>query len=100
MNLMNLQHCHYLSTIIFWKNEISNVGFDFSDNFFLQKNNFRHYSNLIDYLHFFLSFQVFVITSYFNILRQTMTVFFPQGIGQVAEALVSVKRLQVLCMQI
>ncbi|KAK7601741.1 hypothetical protein V9T40_009182 [Parthenolecanium corni] len=37
---------------------------------------------------------VFVITSYFNILRQTMTVFFPQGIGQVAEALVSVKRLQ------
>ncbi|XP_075236154.1 putative multidrug resistance-associated protein lethal(2)03659 isoform X2 [Lycorma delicatula] len=38
--------------------------------------------------------KVFVVTSYYNILRQTMTVFFPQGIGQVAEALVSTKRLQ------
>lgn len=38
--------------------------------------------------------KVFVVTSYFNILRQTMTVFFPQGIGQVAEALISTKRLQ------
>nr|XP_018899809.1 PREDICTED: probable multidrug resistance-associated protein lethal(2)03659 [Bemisia tabaci] len=38
--------------------------------------------------------KVFVLTSYFNILRQTMTVFFPQGIGQVAEALVSIRRLQ------
>lgn len=38
--------------------------------------------------------KVFVVTSYYNILRQTMTVFFPQGIGQVAEGLVSVKRLQ------
>lgn len=37
--------------------------------------------------------QVFVITSFYNILRQSMTVFFPQGIGQVAEANVSVKRL-------
>lgn len=38
--------------------------------------------------------QVFVLTSYYNILRQTMTVFFPQGIALVAEAMVSVKRLQ------
>ncbi|XP_050545467.1 probable multidrug resistance-associated protein lethal(2)03659 isoform X2 [Daktulosphaira vitifoliae] len=38
--------------------------------------------------------KVFVITSYYNILRTTMTVFFPQGIGQVAEVLISVKRLQ------
>ncbi|XP_071455642.1 ATP-binding cassette sub-family C member 4-like [Hetaerina americana] len=38
--------------------------------------------------------KVFVLASYYNILRQTMTVFFPQGIGQLAETLVSVKRLQ------
>lgn len=38
--------------------------------------------------------QVFVMTSYYNILRQTMTVFFPQGIALTAEALVSVNRLQ------
>ncbi|XP_060810337.1 ATP-binding cassette sub-family C member 4 [Amyelois transitella] len=38
--------------------------------------------------------QVFVITSFYNILRQTMTVFFPQGIAQVAEATISIKRLQ------
>lgn len=38
--------------------------------------------------------QVFVITSYYNILRQTMTVFFPQGIALVAEAQVSINRLE------
>jgi ATP-binding cassette subfamily C (CFTR/MRP) protein 4 len=38
--------------------------------------------------------KVFVITSYYNILRTTMTVFFPQGIGQIAEMLISIKRLQ------
>ncbi|GLV41664.1 uncharacterized protein CBL_06893 [Carabus blaptoides fortunei] len=38
--------------------------------------------------------KVFVLTSYYNILRQTMTIFFPQGIALVAEALVSVNRLQ------
>ncbi|KAJ2946364.1 hypothetical protein O0L34_g12402 [Tuta absoluta] len=38
--------------------------------------------------------QVFVVTSFYNILRQTMTVFFPQGIAQVAEASISIRRLQ------
>ncbi|RZF40293.1 hypothetical protein LSTR_LSTR012596 [Laodelphax striatellus] len=38
--------------------------------------------------------KVFTVTSFFNILRQTMTIFFPQGIGQIAEAMVSTKRLQ------
>ncbi|CAG9575865.1 unnamed protein product [Danaus chrysippus] len=38
--------------------------------------------------------QVFVVTSFYNILRQTMTVFFPQGIAQVAEATISIQRLQ------
>ncbi|XP_030755032.1 probable multidrug resistance-associated protein lethal(2)03659 [Sitophilus oryzae] len=37
--------------------------------------------------------KVFVLTSFYNILRQTMTVFFPQGIAQVAEAMVSIARL-------
>ncbi|CAH0557608.1 unnamed protein product [Brassicogethes aeneus] len=37
--------------------------------------------------------KVFVLTSFYNILRQTMTVFFPQGISQVAEANVSISRL-------
>ncbi|XP_017787048.1 PREDICTED: probable multidrug resistance-associated protein lethal(2)03659 isoform X2 [Nicrophorus vespilloides] len=37
--------------------------------------------------------QVFVLTSFYGILRQNMTVFFPQGIGQMAEASVSVRRL-------
>ncbi|XP_050313562.1 probable multidrug resistance-associated protein lethal(2)03659 [Anthonomus grandis grandis] len=37
--------------------------------------------------------KVFVLTSFYNILRQTMTVFFPQGIAQVAEAMVSINRL-------
>ncbi|XP_075146932.1 putative multidrug resistance-associated protein lethal(2)03659 [Haematobia irritans] len=36
----------------------------------------------------------FVITAYYNILRTTMTVFFPQGISQLAETLVSIKRIQ------
>ncbi|XP_069689580.1 probable multidrug resistance-associated protein lethal(2)03659 isoform X2 [Periplaneta americana] len=38
--------------------------------------------------------KVFVLVSYYQILRQTMTVFFPQGISQIAEAYVSVNRLQ------
>lgn len=38
--------------------------------------------------------KAFVITAYYNILRQTMTVFFPQGIGQLAETLVSIKRIE------
>ncbi|XP_066581201.1 probable multidrug resistance-associated protein lethal(2)03659 [Prorops nasuta] len=38
--------------------------------------------------------KVFMLTAYYNILRQTMTVFFPQGITQIAEALVSIRRLQ------
>lgn len=36
----------------------------------------------------------FLITAYYNILRTTMTVFFPQGISQMAEALISIKRVQ------
>jgi len=38
--------------------------------------------------------QAFVITAYYNVLRQTMTVFFPQAIGMLAEMNVSVGRLE------
>ncbi|KAK6644533.1 hypothetical protein RUM43_000800 [Polyplax serrata] len=38
--------------------------------------------------------KIFVLASFYNILRQTMTVFFPAGITQLAEALISVKRIQ------
>ncbi|KAF2880617.1 hypothetical protein ILUMI_25557 [Ignelater luminosus] len=37
---------------------------------------------------------VFVITSYYQILRQTMTVYFPQGVAQVAEASVAISRIR------
>ncbi|KXJ70781.1 hypothetical protein RP20_CCG022510 [Aedes albopictus] len=38
--------------------------------------------------------KAFTITAYYNILRATMTIFFPQGIAQFAEAIVSVGRIQ------
>lgn len=38
--------------------------------------------------------KAFTITAYYNILRATMTIFFPQGIAQFAEAIVSVRRIQ------
>lgn len=39
--------------------------------------------------------QVFTIISYYSILKTTMTVFFPLAIGQIAEMLISIKRIQV-----
>lgn len=38
--------------------------------------------------------KAFIVTAFFNTLRASMTVFFPQGIGQLAETLVSVHRIQ------
>ncbi|XP_014275661.1 probable multidrug resistance-associated protein lethal(2)03659 [Halyomorpha halys] len=38
--------------------------------------------------------KVFVLTSFYNVLRQTMTVLFPSGITQVAEGLISVRRIK------
>ncbi|XP_048505778.1 probable multidrug resistance-associated protein lethal(2)03659 isoform X2 [Athalia rosae] len=38
--------------------------------------------------------QVFMMTAFYNVLRNAMTIAFPSSIVQVAEALISVKRLQ------
>jgi len=35
------------------------------------------------------------VIAYYNILKTTMTVFFPQGISLVAEMFISIKRIQV-----
>lgn len=37
--------------------------------------------------------KVFVVTAFYNLLRLTMTMFFPQGIAQISEANVSINRL-------
>ena len=38
--------------------------------------------------------QAFMITAYYNILRPSMTIFLPQAIGQFAETMVSIGRLE------
>ncbi|XP_057667980.1 probable multidrug resistance-associated protein lethal(2)03659 isoform X2 [Diorhabda carinulata] len=38
--------------------------------------------------------KTFMIISYYQILRQTMTVYFPQGVAMIAEAMVSVERIE------
>jgi ATP-binding cassette, subfamily C (CFTR/MRP), member 4 len=38
--------------------------------------------------------QAFVVTAFYNVLKQGMTVFFPSAIGFLAETIVSVKRLE------
>lgn len=43
--------------------------------------------------------KAFVLTAYYNILRTTMTVYFPMGISQFAETLVSIRRIQVYMLQ-
>ncbi len=44
----------------------------------------------------FLPFQVFLSVALYNNIRLVMTFFFPFGITQAAESLISVKRLQVI----
>ncbi|CAB3386319.1 Hypothetical predicted protein [Cloeon dipterum] len=42
--------------------------------------------------------KVFVITAFYNVIRQTMTMSFPQGVSQLAECSVSFNRLQTFFM--
>lgn len=37
--------------------------------------------------------QIFILMSYYDILRLSMTIFFPQGVGLVAETIISINRL-------
>ncbi|XP_063633943.1 probable multidrug resistance-associated protein lethal(2)03659 isoform X1 [Cydia splendana] len=37
---------------------------------------------------------VFFLTCYYNIIKQTMTLYFPQGVGQIAEMNVAVQRIR------
>lgn len=41
-----------------------------------------------------ISFKVFVVNSYYNVISQTMTQMFVRGIAEIAEAIVAVRRLQ------
>lgn len=43
----------------------------------------------------FMLFQMFVVIAYFNVIKKTMTDFFPLGIIDIAQSYVSVKRIQV-----
>ncbi|XP_037952862.1 probable multidrug resistance-associated protein lethal(2)03659 [Teleopsis dalmanni] len=55
------------------------------------------FASLVGYVllgKFLTAEKAFVITAYYNILRITMTVFFPNGISQFAETLVSFRRIQ------
>lgn len=40
---------------------------------------------------------MFVVTAYFNIMKQTVTEFFPLAITEMAESSVSIKRIEVRC---
>ncbi|XP_053965136.1 probable multidrug resistance-associated protein lethal(2)03659 [Anastrepha ludens] len=55
------------------------------------------FASLVGYVllgQFLTAEKAFVITAYYNILRNTMTVYFPLAISQYAETMVSLKRIQ------
>lgn len=65
-------------------------------SFIIFTTRFSLFASILAYVLFGKSItaeQVFVLQSFYNMLRQSMTVFFAQGIGQVAEAHVSITRL-------
>ncbi|XP_008186888.2 probable multidrug resistance-associated protein lethal(2)03659 [Acyrthosiphon pisum] len=66
-------------------------------SFFLCNTRISLFVNLFAYILFgnnITASKVFVITSYYNILRGTLTVALPPGIGLTAELLVSIKRIE------
>ncbi|XP_037815936.1 probable multidrug resistance-associated protein lethal(2)03659 [Lucilia sericata] len=55
------------------------------------------FSSLVGFVllgNFLTAEKAFVVTAYYNILRTIMTVFFPLGVAQIAETIVSFNRLQ------
>lgn len=65
-------------------------------SFIIFSTRFSLFASILAYVLFDNSItaeQVFVLQSFYNILRQSMTVFFAQGIGIVAETHVSISRL-------
>ncbi|XP_073845417.1 probable multidrug resistance-associated protein lethal(2)03659 [Musca autumnalis] len=55
------------------------------------------FSSLVGYVllgHFLTAEKAFVVTAFYGLLRITMTVYFPMAVAQVAETLVSFRRIQ------
>ncbi|XP_005190477.1 probable multidrug resistance-associated protein lethal(2)03659 [Musca domestica] len=55
------------------------------------------FSSLVSYVllgNFLTAEKAFVVTAYYGILRMTMTAYFPMAVAQVAETLVSFRRIQ------
>ncbi|XP_073844740.1 probable multidrug resistance-associated protein lethal(2)03659 [Musca autumnalis] len=55
------------------------------------------FTSLVTYVllgYFLTAEKAFVVTAFYNILRMTMTAYFPMAVAQVAETLVSFKRIQ------
>ncbi|XP_026808487.1 probable multidrug resistance-associated protein lethal(2)03659 isoform X2 [Rhopalosiphum maidis] len=66
-------------------------------SFFLFNTRIALFVNLLAYVllgNNITASKVFVITSYYNILRVTLTIAFPPGVGLSAELLVSIKRIE------
>ncbi|XP_015372663.1 PREDICTED: probable multidrug resistance-associated protein lethal(2)03659 [Diuraphis noxia] len=66
-------------------------------SFFLFNTRIALFVTLFSYIlfgNYITASKVFVITSYYNILRRALTTTFPPGIGLTAELLVSIKRIE------
>ncbi|XP_022166683.1 probable multidrug resistance-associated protein lethal(2)03659 [Myzus persicae] len=66
-------------------------------SFFLFNTRIALFVTLFSYIlfgNYITASKVFVITSYYNILRRALTITFPPGIGKTAELLVSIKRIE------
>ncbi|VVC32175.1 Hypothetical protein CINCED_3A023482 [Cinara cedri] len=66
-------------------------------SFFLYNTRIALFVNLFVYVslgNYITASKVFVIMSYYNFLRMTMTIAFPPGIGKISELLASIKRIE------
>lgn len=84
MKEMNaIQYCNYIRGIL--------------QSFIMFLTRMSVFTSLVGYVllsHVLTAENAFVITAYYNILRTTMTIYFPMGISQCAETMVSFKRIQ------